>query len=85
MGFLADVFLGPQCNYCGRRSLEEEFSVKGYCPFEVKYCRSCGRYQVHGPVPSCHRCGTPQTKLARNEYGVMLPQCPNCGYIWDDD
>lgn len=85
MGFFADVFLGPQCYYCGRRSLEDEFNVRGSAPFAVYYCSSCGRYQVRGPVPRCHRCGTPQTKLAMNEYGVMLPQCPNCGYIWDDD
>lgn len=84
MGFFADTFLGPQCKYCGKRSLEDE-SSKGLFPFEIKYCRSCGRYQILGRIPRCYRCGTPQTDFTRNEYEVVLPKCPNCGYVWDGE
>lgn len=82
MGVFANVFLGPQCKYCGRRSLKDEES-KGLFPFEMKRCRSCGRYQAHGDIPHCGRCGTLQTDVAINEYGVALPKCPKCGCVWD--
>lgn len=60
MGFFADTFLGLQCKYCGKRSLEDE-SSKSLFPFEIKYCKSCERHQILGHIPRCYRCGTSQT------------------------
>ncbi len=85
MGFFTSVFLGPECKYCGKRSLEDDDPSKGLFPFEIKYCRSCGRYQVFGNIPRCYRCGTPQTNVTINEYGAPLPTCPKCGYVWDGE
>ena len=85
MGFWTDVLLGKQCKYCGSRSLRRD-GCEGtlYNDEEVKmrWCTSCHAVGTYGHIPRCVCCGTPQTRVAQNEYGVWMPKCPSCGHIW---
>jgi hypothetical protein len=85
MGFWTDIFLGVKCEECGRRTIED-YRFK-FGAFHMLWCRSCGVVYLDrsGRIPRCYRCGTPQTDVGENRNGVILPQCPKCGYIWDGD
>ena len=87
MGFLGDVFLGPKCMYCGERSLKtiSEFGYYERTKVKIFRCSSCARTGVYNFIPRCSECGERQTSLGRNEYDVIVPKCPNCGHLWDDD
>ncbi len=84
MGFIRDIILDPQCLYCGERTLQDEPNEKNF-PFKIKYCSSCGRYQIHRNRPHCKYCGTSLSKLIKDEEGVVRPRCPLCGYTWNED
>ena len=85
MGFL-DFLLGDKCEYCGSRSLKVHNRFKTpRGEFRILACESCRRVYLDktGDIPKCWKCGTRQTLLGRNEYNVILPKCPNCGYVYD--
>ncbi len=89
MGFFTDLFSGEKCEYCGRRSLEDynTLSTSSGRTIRLKWCRSCKLVSVDesSHVPRCRRCGTRQTSTGKNEYGTIVPKCPKCGHLWDDD
>lgn len=87
MGFFANLFLGPKCIYCGERSLKliMEFGAIERTKVKIYHCASCNRTGVYNYVPRCGHCGKRQTSLGRNEYDVVVPKCPYCGHLWDDD
>ncbi len=88
MGAFKDFLLGKKCEDCGRRSMEDYHSFQGAGgTIRLKWCRSCRTVtlDMEGYIPRCCRCGTRQTSLGKNECGTIVPKCPDCGHLWDDD
>lgn len=85
MGLFSDIFMGRECKYCGKHSLKEQVSITDSKTgrFSVQWCSSCHSLGVYDNPPKCRRCKIPMTSVEQNEYGVYLPQCPNCGWIYD--
>ncbi len=84
MGFLRDIILGSECLYCGERTLQDVPNERNF-PFQIKHCKSCGRYQILSNRPRCKYCGTSQTQFVEDEEGIVRPRCPLCGYTWNED
>lgn len=87
MGFWANLFLGAQCKYCGKHTLDmvNNFPYNSKGEIKIYHCTSCNRVGIYGHVPRCYRCGNFQTSWGRNEFNVVVPKCPHCGYLWDGD
>lgn len=82
MGFWAEIFLGPECKYCGKRSLKE---VAHFGRITMCYCKSCNIVGTYDHIPRCYVCGTRQTIVGYNSYNVPVPKCPKCGYLYDGE
>ena len=89
MGFWSDLFLGEPCMWCGKRSVEEykTFNVPRHGELRLLWCKSCKKVYAdrEGYIPKCVRCGNKMMGTEKNSYGVIVPQCTKCGFIWDGD
>lgn len=85
MGFLKDLLFGDPCENCGSHSLAKVSEFLESEGIYIRECRACGCISMYGRIPSCHRCGGKCTTIDQNRYGVWVPACPECGFIWDGD